>query len=537
MAFGKISFDIYGQIEGRWSVYSQSKYREAAIEEAKELLGTGDFEAVKVVREDERSGEEETVFSEESRKKPKGLTVVPIEEAPLCEALEDAYAFEARKMTSRVLRKYLDEHGMTAFELMHDYGKIKSFTRNEDFLTKAVHAIARAQSKGTDVKHYERVDTLFSMIEQMTDRAESIEGDNRYYDLFKKSGLDQMFETVYRDVDEENQGFRIRTALSKYLGEMADWQAKLLLMVEQAEKKPTEKAYQYIDEIMAEIFDGTEALREVMGVQKNRAETLESLAQLSVGRLDENPKTIEALKRFNAVKAERSLPHTRSVMLDRINRELGSTRPLTNNGREEDREAFTNVLDQLIKNHALSGENKIGEAATLRAKSLFVNEGEDESWEKAIDDMLSLLDTRAGQFAYLVDLCTTDFGIKHQPYIIEKLQEIINSLNVITDLVDEEADRRGVIRGAATVRDRLLSTNLPEEWRLRFARTIYTLLMEYEKGDKSKSVTSKAKSQQGSANKEGDSKVSYKFLNRKLVDTGKYIFREGEAGTEAYLIS
>lgn len=185
MAFGKISFDIYGQIEGRWSVYSQSKYREAAIEEAKELLGTGDFEAVKVVREDERSGEEETVFSEESKKKPKGLTVVPIEEAPLCEALEDAYAFEARKMTSRVLRKYLDEHGMTAFELMHDYGKIKSFTRNEDFLTKAVHAIARAQSKGTDVKHYERVDTLFSMIEQMTDRAESIEGDNRYYDLFK----------------------------------------------------------------------------------------------------------------------------------------------------------------------------------------------------------------------------------------------------------------------------------------------------------------------------------------------------------------
>ena len=160
MALGEISFEIYGQIEGRWSVYSTSKYRESAIEEAKELLGTGQFDAVKVVREDERSGEEETVFSEESKNKAKGLTVVPVEEAPLCEALEDVYTFESRKMTSRVLRKYLDEEGLTAFELLHNYGQIKYLTRNEDFLNKAVHTIARAQSRGTDVKHYERVESL-----------------------------------------------------------------------------------------------------------------------------------------------------------------------------------------------------------------------------------------------------------------------------------------------------------------------------------------------------------------------------------------
>ena len=230
--------------------------------------------------------------------------------------------------------------------------------------------------------------------------------------------MDVLFDTVNRDVDEDNREFKIRTALSKYLGEMADWQAKLLIMVEQAEKRPTDKAVVFIDEIMAEIFDGTEALREVLGIHQNRAETLESLAQLSVGRYQSNAKTLEALKRFNAVKAEHPLPNTRSVMLDRIQRELGSTRPLTNNGRDEDRVAFSGVLDQLVQNHALSGENSIGEAATLRAKSLFVEEGQDESWEKAINDMLGLLETRAGQFAYLVDLCTTDLGIKHQSLLI-----------------------------------------------------------------------------------------------------------------------
>jgi CRP/FNR family cyclic AMP-dependent transcriptional regulator len=61
--------------------------------------------------------------------------------------------------------------------------------------------------------------------------------------------------------------------------------------------------------------------------------------------------------------------------------------------------------------------------------------------------------------------------------------------------------------------------------------------MEYEKGAAPKSQKPKKKNRQDSANKEGNSKVSDKFLNRKLVDTGGYIFREGESGTEAYLIS
>ncbi len=538
MALGKISFDIYGEVEGRWSVYSSSKFRESAIEEAKELLGSGQFDAIKVVREDDRSGEQDTIFSEESGKKPKALTVVPVEEAPVCNTLEEFYAFESRKTAGRVLRKYLDEQGLTAFELLHNYGQLKYLVRNEDFIGKAVHSIARAQANAAGGKHYERVEALYDVIEQITARAEALEGDNTYYDLFKQSDINTLIETVQRDIEEENQDFRIRTALSKYLSEMADWQAKLLLMVEQAENDPVEEAIRYLDEIIAEIFDGTEALKEVLGFQKNRAETLETLTQLSVGRYEAKRKTVEALERFNAVKAAHPLPNTRSVMLDRVQRELGSTRPLTNDGRDADRSAFTGVLDQLVQHHALSGDSSIGEAATLRAKSLFIEEGQDESWEKAIDDMLGLLETRAGQFAYLVDLCTTDFGVKYQGHIIEKLQLIIGSLQTITDLVDDQSDRRGVIRGAATVRDRLLSTKLPEEWRLKFARTIYNLLMEYEQdgsGGMAKSKTNK-KSANGSGRK-GSSKVADKILNRKVVEAGKYIFREGESGTEAYLIN
>jgi hypothetical protein len=39
------------------------------------------------------------------------------------------------------------------------------------------------------------------------------------------------------------------------------------------------------------------------------------------------------------------------------------------------------------------------------------------------------------------------------------------------------------------MRDRLLATELPEEWRLRFARKIYDLLMAYNSGDSDTTIS------------------------------------------------
>jgi hypothetical protein len=44
-------------------------------------------------------------------------------------------------------------------------------------------------------------------LKQVTGRAEALEGDNTYYDLFKVNRLDVMFETVHRYIDEDNREF------------------------------------------------------------------------------------------------------------------------------------------------------------------------------------------------------------------------------------------------------------------------------------------------------------------------------------------
>ena len=124
----------------------------------------------------------------------------------------------------------------------------------------------------------------------------------------------------------------------------------------------------------------------------------------------------------------------------------------------------------------------------------------------------------------------------------------MQGLKSVNDLVHKKTERRGVIRGVAHVRDRLLATNLPEIWRQKFARVIYNLLMKYE-GDQAKAAGPKAgpaktggKAKPAPAGQEAepDSKRSKAMkkptLASKKFEAGKYIFREGDEGIEAYVI-
>ena len=117
-----------------------------------------------------------------------------------------------------------------------------------------------------------------------------------------------------------------------------------------------------------------------------------------------------------------------------------------------------------------------------------------------------------------------------------------------------------MIIAAAGMRDRLLATELPEEWRLRFARKIYDLLMGYKTGDNDTTIseTPEVKRKKAEENyNETETSPEFKTreamrssddqaqlhppktddsLSRKELASGKYVFHEGEEGDEAYLI-
>lgn len=539
----KVHFEVLAKSDKRWTVYSSSPYKDAAIDQARVLLSSGSVAAVKVTREGGMKEGEDVVFQEDqSGKGKKPVAISPVKEAPECEELSDFYSFESRRTVGRLLRKYLDENGLLAIELMHNYGHLKSLLRHDEMLTKAVHNIASVQAKATGAKQHERVDKLFTVVEEIAARARDSKDDDKNIELLKEKGLQSLIKSITREAGDGEAHFIIRSALAKYLGGAADWEQKLLLLIEQAETAPEDVGMTYLDEIIAEVFDGGKALHEVLGYQRNLGDALGTLSALSVGQYEKKRRPVAALERLSAIRSKRAMPLSRIVMLDRIESELGGINPLTGDGKEADQAAFKKLVGQLVENYALVGkDNEISGAATTRAKSLFVKEGSYESWEKAIDDMIEMLPTKASRFTYLIDLSDTGVGEAKQAYIIEKLQGIVQGLKSVNDLVHMKTERRGVIRGVAHVRDRLLATKLPEIWRQKFARVIYTLLMEYEdKHAKAQAASGTAKPAPAGQKAEPPSKRSKAMtkapLASKKVKAGDFIFREGDEGVEAYVI-
>ena len=129
-----IKFEIQVRSAGRWTIYTDSSTKLRAISEAKSLLGSGKFEAVKVT-EDRGQMAEMIAFEEEAKARTvKDVTVTPVEDAPLCSNLAEFYGFQARITLGRVLRKYFDDVSLTPSEVLHNPYHIKALLRNEELV-------------------------------------------------------------------------------------------------------------------------------------------------------------------------------------------------------------------------------------------------------------------------------------------------------------------------------------------------------------------------------------------------------------------
>ena len=503
----------------------------------------------------------------------KFVTISPVDEAPLCRNLEDYYRFESRRTVGRVLRRYLDQSGITALELMHNPGHMKWFCRNERLYVQSVQNVAAVQSKASHLNQTKRMQEVYDAVDEVTERAKDAANAQEYYLLLQENGIQAVFDAVNENVDEEDRDFMIRAALATHIGDAKGWNSKFELMIIQAETHPGLKAMIYIDEVMAEIFDGAEAVKELLGYQRTLSEALQTLIAIGSGRYEPQKRAGRFLERLNKIMPRYEMTATRGVMLERVQREVAGVKPLSKEGELSEEDALSNLVRQLIEHKVIADGGGISEATTLRAKMVFSNGGLNESSEIAIDNMLEMLPNKAIKMQYLLDLVGSDFGEKNQNHIIQQLARIVSSLRSVSALVEQGAGREEVIEAAAQIRDRLLSTKIPDHWRLRFARKIYNLLIDYDKdvaaaehAEKQKQREGKLKADKKAATdddtgkktdvdrwgeqgprtqgsktrdvtvKSDEAKPIKKRLATKTIAVGDFIFREGDTGDEAYLI-
>jgi len=521
-----VKYNVEVRDGDRWTVYTDAPAKGAAIQQAQKLLSTGQFDGAKVT-EDRGQSQEILVWQEEGKRAAKALSIVPVEEAYLCRTLDDFYKLDSRLAIGRVLRQYLDQQVLTPLELLTDKVHLSTLMRNDQLVMKAKQAIATVQVKGTDQTAMVRLKFLEQMIAKIVARTDLSPEAAKLLPVLKSKGIAGVAEQMAAAVSDDNRDYIMLSAVSQYMAQHSDWEGKLELLLDLVEKPVTPETLRYLDDAMAEILDGSEAVRELLGYQRNLAAALNTMVQLSTGAFEINAGSNTALERFSAAMGKHKLIASQTVLLDRVARSLAGVNPLTKGDRTEEQGAFKDLMSDLLGKQLFSNSGYLCMAATLRAKSVLKDEFADESSTKAIDDMLGFLPTIAARLGYLLDLIGTEFGEQNKEHIVGCLAKVLASVKTVRQLIDRSANEKELITAAGHLRDRLLKADIPEDWRVRFAKKIYDLLIAHTQGAEAMQVPTPDPAANTKTN--GN-------LNRREFGTGEYIFREGDEGDEAYLI-
>jgi hypothetical protein len=516
----------------RWINNSTHATRSAALEVAEELLKAANHDGVRVVAENERTGEEEILFEESIDRDDKVIKLNPVKDAPLCAEFIDFYRFPARRTAGRLLRNYLDDQGMTALEMIYNPAQLLMFERNDRVFAPAMQRIGAIQAKATGEQPAKRTDTLFKTFDIIKERAKTSADAEKYSALLKAKGLDSLIDGAGQWEKEENREFVIRGAMASHITSCRDGDGKLQLLIGLSRDHPGPEAVAYLDEITAEILDGAAAVMEVLGGQPDAAAANRKLVNLSCGRCQPPKNPISCIVELNDMIARLDMPLTRQVLLERVENEIGGIRPLTREGKTVDREAFAVLVRELAEDDGLMGGPGMGAAVVGRARITLTKGESDLSAEQAIDHLLDLMPNRAVRLGFLLDLAASALFEKEGDVIQQALNRISQQLSFLASLMPDAESLEKVALVVEKLKRRLDNDTLPEDWRQGLSSSLDELVQRAKGGGKKvlKKGTNKYTVDVGKKDMSGPTSEHQK------IKAGELIFKENEFDEVAYLV-
>ena len=515
---------------GRWVMVDVHETRKASIAQAQEFLESGKYGGVKVVAESERTGLE-TVFEEIVEGfDDRPVTIVSINKAPLCETFGDYFKLESRRTLGRVLRNYLERQGRSALELMYDAGQIRILENNESLFPQAVQQIANAQARGSDIKPSQRADELYQVVEQVRKRALSVVKDDAGYLTLKTKGVDALIGQMNKQHGADEALYFIRHAFARYLGDGGDWNKKIELMTGLGKTGISDSGVSILDEVFAEILDGLPAVREVLAGQPDAAAANRVLIMLCKGRVKAPPNALSCIEAFNDVMGRLDLHLTREVLLGHVADYLGGIRPLTKEGHNAERMAFSVMVRDLVDIAGVQGGPDMCGALTQRARLAFAGGDENLSFSDAMARIINLLPHRAARIGYLVELSLSGISREDKGIVLAGLSRTVKQLTSLAALVPSGSSHDVTEAAVAGLKQRLTSDDVPQEWREALTKTFDSLLA------KPRSEKSTTKSTTVIITDEEFKAMLNEKPKQKEASIGEVLFEEGDLGDEAYLV-
>ncbi len=342
-------FEIMTQREGRWLLDTTvggeldglgrepttreiQKAQDTALNRARSLLASGDFQAVKVVVESigvfgHKSTKE--IFNQVSTVK-KAERLVPQAykgEIPLCATLDDLARRPSCRVIGTVFRDFLNKHGLIAIELIHFFPHFRRLDEHATLLQGGLRVIAERQAEGSDRPARERFAQLQDLTAKALNRARDAMAERRL-PPFADADMDGLMARIAQRFQGPDVRYFTVVAMARELMGAPSQLARLDLALRALPQAQQADSVGLLDEVVAGCLDMPGIVVELVGHQPSLAEAMVVLSELGNGAFWPARGGNVLGQQVAAHIREGRLIWARQSIWDRILREMASTNPL-----------------------------------------------------------------------------------------------------------------------------------------------------------------------------------------------------------------
>jgi hypothetical protein len=244
-----------------------------------------------------------------------------------CQDPIEIYGAPARRMIGRLARRFLDQHRLTPIELLHLPKYHHLFVNTGTYLREAVQKAALGETARADVPVTQRVRALHALVDRAVAQA-SLDYRERPPARITAEGFAGLIESISGAYTPELGRRAILTAMTLDLAECQSWIDKIARLVELAIATTSRPARHYVDEFLAEVLDGREAVETLLAPATNAHALIDGVIDLAQGRVPAGRDAVPVLHGFAALMEQSPMLATRAALGRRLRRALAGTAPL-----------------------------------------------------------------------------------------------------------------------------------------------------------------------------------------------------------------
>ena len=229
-----------------------------------------------------------------------------------------------------------------------------------------------------------------------------------------------------------------------------------------------------------------DVLRDMLGHQRDLASALITMICFANGEpIGEEPEnlTIEHPAytniQLNKLIGAGKLPESKTVLVDRVRRQLEGLSPLSKGDREEEREVFHGLLNKLIPDINIIGGADMAEAVTTR-QSTIINKGGQKGMKEAAASVLPTLADPGRKAGYLLSLLESKLGSEVLGAEIDNhLDALLVGSPSVNHLVREKLPPNKKMAKITSIFNRITKSALPDNRKEQLTSRIDELLASY----------------------------------------------------------